>query len=113
MPMMRQWIVAVVVPLGLLALAHPAMAEAPAIYYAWRSATVSQAQCLGQAKQALTSQELATAQTDDTSVAGQGNDATAVFVCLDSGDTTMVMVIVASPSEDRAMALREALKQAF
>ncbi|MEB3314538.1 MAG: hypothetical protein VKL98_10365 [Cyanobacteriota bacterium] len=113
MPMMRQWIAAVIVPLGLLALAQPAMAEAPAIYYAWRSATVSQAQCLGQAEQALTSQQLATAQTDDTSVAGQGNDATAVFVCLKDGDATTVMIIVASSSEDRAMALREALKQAF
>jgi hypothetical protein len=103
----------VTLPLGLLILGRPAMAEGPAIYYAWRSASVNQTECLGQAKQALTSQQLTTSQTDDSSVAGQGEDATAVFVCLQGADAAMVMVIVASPSQDRAMALREALKQAF
>lgn len=113
MPITRQWMAAVTLPLGLLTLAAPAMAEGPAIYYAWRSAAVNQAECLGQASQALTSQQLAPTQTDDTSVAGRGEGATAVFVCLQGLDATMVMVIVASSSQDRAMALREALKQAF
>ena len=113
MPITRQWMAAVMLPLGLLTLSRPAMAEAPAIYYAWQSATVSQAECLGQASQALTAQQLATSQTDLTSVAGQGEGVTAVFVCLQGVDATLVMVIVASPSQDRAMALRQALKQAF
>ena len=113
MPITRPWMAAVTLPLGLLTLGLPARAEGPAIYYAWRSAAVNQTECLEQASQALTSQQLAPTQTDDTSVAGQGEDATAVFVCLQGVNATMVMVIVASPSQDRAMALREALKQAF
>ena len=112
-PITQPWMAAVMLPLGLLTLSRPAMAEAPAIYYAWQSATVSQAECLGQASQALTAQQLATSQTDLTSVAGRGEDATAVFVCLQGVNATMVMVIVASPSQDRSMALRDALKQAF
>ncbi|MFM7220009.1 MAG: hypothetical protein ACKO21_07325 [Nodosilinea sp.] len=113
MPITRQWMATVTLSLGLLTLGRPAIAEGPAIYYAWRSADVNQTECLDQASQALTAQQLATTQTNDTSVAGQGEDATAVFVCLQGVDATMVMVIVASPSQDRAMALREALKQAF
>jgi hypothetical protein len=73
-------------------------------------------QCLNQAENALESQNLTPVQTDAISMAGQSEDTTAVFVCMDSpGEVTAttVMVIVSSADNDQAIALREALKLAF
>jgi hypothetical protein len=74
------------------------------------------AQCIDQADNALASQDLNPLQTDEISIAGQSDEATAVFVCMESpdeSDYTTVMVIVASIDDDQAVTLREALKQAF
>ena len=101
---------------AILAAAGAAQAEPPGIYYSWRAMTTSVAQCLDQAENALESQDLAPVQTDAISIAGQSDEATAVFVCMESPSeftATTVMVIVASADNDQAMALREALKQAF
>jgi Asp/Glu/hydantoin racemase len=73
-------------------------------------------QCLNQAESALESQNLTPVQTDAISIAGQSDEATAVFVCMESpseSPVTTVMVIVSSADDDQAIALREALKQAF
>ena len=100
----------------ILAAAASAQAEPPGIYYSWRAMATSVAQCIDQAENALESQNLAPVQTDAVSIAGQSDDTTAVFVCMDSPgeiDYTTVMVIVASADNDQALALREALKLAF
>lgn len=98
---------------GSLAIASPALAEPPGVYYSWRALDTSVPQCLDQAEQALTSQELEPVQSDDISVAGRSEDTTAVFVCLDNGTSTTVMVIVASSDDEQAYDLREALKASF
>ncbi|MFH7245516.1 MAG: hypothetical protein ACHWZW_21995 [Spirulina sp.] len=90
--------------------------EPPGIYYSWRAMDMTVAQCIDQADNALASQDLNPVQTDAISIAGQSDEATAVFVCMESPgeiDYTTVMVIVASIDDDQAVTLREALKQAF
>lgn len=96
-----------------------AQTEPPGIYYSWRALATNVNQCINQAENALASQDLNPVQTDAVSVAGQSEDTTAVFVCMENpaataeAATTTVMVIVASADNDRALALREALKLAF
>jgi hypothetical protein len=103
--------------LGMVAMASVAnsavKAEPPGIYYSWRAMNTNVTECIGQASQALESQNLNPIQTDAISIAGRSADTTAVFVCMESSDSTMVMVIVASSDDDQALALREALKQVF
>lgn len=102
-----------VASVGTLAIASPAQAEPPGVYYSWRALETPVAQCIDQAEQALASQDLEPVQSDDISVAGRSEDTTAVFVCLDNGTFTTVMVIVASSDDEQAYDLREALKAAF
>ncbi|QQE63400.1 hypothetical protein GFS31_00650 [Leptolyngbya sp. BL0902] len=100
----------------MLASAAAAQADPPGIYYSWQAMTTDVNQCIGQAENALESQDLNPVQTDAISIAGQSDDSTAVFVCIeapDGADYTTVMVIVASADNNQALALREALKQAF
>lgn len=100
----------------ILASAAAAQADPPGIYYSWQAMTTDVNQCLNQAENALASQNLTPVQTDAISIAGQSDDSTAVFVCMEAPDGaayTTVMVIVASADNDQALALREALKQAF
>ncbi|MEO0491065.1 MAG: hypothetical protein AAFW84_10485 [Cyanobacteria bacterium J06635_15] len=99
--------------LGLLALAMPAKANAPGIFYSWRSLDTTVTQCVSQAEAAMTTIELLDISVDPTSVAGRTEDSTAVFVCLDNGVDTTVMVIVSGDNEDEAIEVREALKSAF
>jgi hypothetical protein len=101
---------------AILATATAAQADPPGIYYSWRAMATDVNQCLNQAENALESQNLTPVQTDAISMAGQSEDTTAVFVCMDSpGEVTAttVMVIVSSADNDQAIALREALKLAF
>ncbi|NJL49123.1 MAG: hypothetical protein HC929_18740 [Leptolyngbyaceae cyanobacterium SM2_5_2] len=100
---------------GLAALlgATAVQAEPPGIYYSWRAVNTDVTACLNQAGEALESQNLATVQADETSIAGRSEDSTAVFVCLANPGSTTVMVIVASADDEQALALREALKEAF
>lgn len=96
-----------------LILTSPAQAEAPGVYYAWRDVEGDQAECIARSEQAMISQALLDISMQDNTVAGRTNDSTAVFICLNQGATTTIMVIVASDNEDAALTLREALKQAF
>ncbi|MEB3289388.1 MAG: hypothetical protein VKI82_05700 [Leptolyngbya sp.] len=100
---------------ALLASATAAQADPPGIYYSWRAMATDVNRCIRQAENALEAQNLSPVQTDAVSIAGQSDDATAVFVCMEAPDPTVttVMVIVASADNDRALALREALKRAF
>lgn len=101
---------------AMLTVATAAQADPPGIYYSWRAMTTDVNQCLSQAESALESQNLTPVQTDAISIAGQSDEATAVFVCMESPSeftATTVMVIVSSADDDQAIALREALKQAF
>jgi len=93
--------------------ATAAQAEPPGVYYSWRATNTDVAVCLDKAGEALESQNLAMVQADETSIAGRSEDSTAVFVCLENSDSTTVMVIVASTDDEQALALREALKEAF
>lgn len=90
-----------------------AQAEAPTIFYAWRSLEGTVDQCLEQANQALEAQALAEIQREGNSIAGRTDEDTAMFVCLDGDGDTTVMVIVSGVDGERAIALREALKAAF
>ena len=103
----------------LLSGAALAQAEPPGIYYSWRAMAINVDQCIDQAENALASQDLNPVQTDAMSIAGQSEEATAVFVCMENpatpteAATTTVMVIVASADNDQAGALRGSLKLAF
>ena len=97
---------------GVLA-AFPAQAQAPGLYYAWRSIDGDLAACLDRSTTALTSQELSNIQVEGNSVAGKTEDSTAVFVCLTETTATTVMIMVSSTSDDLAFELRERLKASF
>lgn len=99
--------------LGVLALATPVKANAPGIFYSWRSLDTTVAQCVTQAEAAMTTIELTDISVDPTSVAGRTEESTALFVCLDNGVDTTVMVIVSGDNEDEAIEIREALKDEF
>ncbi|ASC72431.1 hypothetical protein XM38_033880 [Halomicronema hongdechloris C2206] len=108
-----QMISAAAAGVGLLAFGPSARAEAPGIYYSWRALETDTAQCLDRAVQALDSESLVDVRVDGNSVVGRNPEATAVFVCLDDGPASTVMVIIASNDDASAIALREALKSAF
>ncbi|MBD2231256.1 hypothetical protein [Phormidium tenue] len=111
---MTYLLTALLTGLGLMATTSVAQAAPPGVHYAWQVLGINTAQCLGQARQALESQGLEPMQNDATSVAGRSETVTAMFVCLESQPaTTTVMVVVASDDDEQALALREALKQAF
>ncbi|MEM8545322.1 MAG: hypothetical protein AAGF66_15190 [Cyanobacteria bacterium P01_H01_bin.119] len=99
--------------LGLVALAAPAQAEAPGLFYSWRSLDTSVTQCVTQAETAMVTVALDNINVEPTSVAGRTEDSTALFVCLDNGADTTVMVIVSGDDEEEAIEIREALKRAF
>lgn len=103
--------------LGLMAAATAAQAEPPGVYYSWRATDTDVAQCITQAEQALTAQNLTALQADATSIAGRSEDLTAVFICLDNSmaisDSTTVMIIVAGGDDEQTVAMREALKTSF
>ena len=110
---MTYLLTAVLGGLGLTANAA-AQATPPGMHYAWQVLDIDTAQCLTQARQALESQGLEPMQNDATSVAGRSETVTAMFVCIENpADITTVMVVVASDSDEQALALREALKLAF
>jgi hypothetical protein len=113
MAFLHRWMAAATT-LGVLSLGLPARAEAPSVYYAWRTLEGTPAVCTEQARRALESQSLEQIQTAGTSASGQSANATAVVVCLEQDlDTTTVMVVVSSLDEEAALALREALKDRF
>ncbi len=100
--------------LGLVATISATQAAPPGMHYAWQVLGIDTTQCLSQARQALESQGLEPVQNDAISVAGRSETATAMFVCIENPPaTTTVMVVVASDDDAQALALREALKQAF
>ncbi|MBD1872943.1 hypothetical protein H6F75_05575 [Nodosilinea sp. FACHB-131] len=111
---MTYLLTAMLTGLGMVATIPAIQAAPPGMHYAWQVLGIDTAQCLSQARQALESQGLEPVQNDATSVAGRSETATAMFVCLENPPaTTTVMVVVASDSDEQALALREALKQAF
>ncbi|MBW4459641.1 MAG: hypothetical protein KME47_05285 [Nodosilinea sp. WJT8-NPBG4] len=111
---MTYLLTAMLTGLGMVAAIPAIQAAPPSMHYAWQVLDIDTAQCLAQARQALESQGLEPVQNDATSVAGGSETATAMFVCLENPPTTTtVMVVVASDSDEQALALREALKQAF
>lgn len=91
----------------------PARAQSPGLYYAWRSIDEDVATCIDRSTAALTNQGLSDIQIEGNSVAGTTEEATAAFVCLDNQETTTVMIMVSSNSDDIAFELRETLKQVF
>ena len=104
------------VSLGAIALATPVQAQAPGIYYSWRSLTTDLTQCLVRSEAALAETELAGIVVDGNSVSGRTETATALFICLENVEAVeevTVMLIVSSDDEDAAIVLREALKENF
>jgi hypothetical protein len=100
--------------LGLLAAAAPAaLAEPPGVYYSWRETEISVSQCISRAEAALEGEGLENILADDTSIAGQSEDITAVFICLESSPSTTVMIIVAGEDDTQVVDMREALKASF
>lgn len=94
-------------------LSLPAKAQAPAVYYAWRSIEGDIAACLNRSTAALQNQNLGNIQSQGNSVAGTSDIATAVFICFDNAIDTTVMIVVSSNDDDTAFNLREGLKSAF
>ena len=100
--------------LGLAATVPASQAAPPGMHYAWQVLGIDTAHCLSQARQALESQGLEPVQNDAISMAGRSETVTAMFVCIENQPAnTTVMVVVASDNDEQALALREALKQAF
>lgn len=93
--------------------AGPARAEAPGLYYSWRTINDDVATCINRSTAALTSQTLGNLQIEGNSVAGSSENATAIFVCMENRGTTTVMIMVSSMDDATAFALREALKGSF
>ena len=114
MTSMTSLLTALLTGLGLVTLIPATQAAPPGMYYAWQVLGIDTAQCLSQARRALESQGLEPVQNDATSVAGRSETVTAMFVCLENpAAITTVMVVVASDNDEQALALHEALKQAF
>ncbi len=100
--------------LALLGIAAPVQAEAPRLYYAWRSIHQDLTTCLDRSTAALASQQLSNIQVEGNSVSGTTEAATAIFVCLTEAPTdTTVMIMVASQDDAVALQLRETLKHRF
>jgi len=98
---------------GMVAVGTPAQAEAPGLYYAWRTISEGADTCLNRSRVALNIQQLTNIQLEGNSIAGTTENATAVFVCLEGRDATTVMIMVSSTDDTVAFELREALKQSF
>ncbi|MEM9007246.1 MAG: hypothetical protein AAGE59_27430 [Cyanobacteria bacterium P01_F01_bin.86] len=92
---------------------HPVQAEAPGIYYAWRSIDADITGCIDRATVALDTQELANIQIEVNSISGTTENATALFVCFENAGSTTVMIMVSSTDDDTAFELRELLKDIF
>jgi hypothetical protein len=100
--------------LGAIALASPARAETPSVYYAWRSLEGDATACIDRARRALQQQNLLNVQQAGNSLSGQLEATTAVIMCLDQTvETTTVMVVTSSLDGAAALNLREALKDEF
>ncbi|MEO1094694.1 MAG: hypothetical protein AAFX01_07315 [Cyanobacteria bacterium J06638_28] len=112
MVMLRYWST-LVLGTSLALVGLPARAEAPGIYYSWRSINGDVVQCIDRSTAVLNEQQLENIQVEGSSVAGMTATARAVFVCLDSNDTTTVMIMVSSVDDTVAFELREALKTGF
>ena len=108
----RFWSVTLV-SIGLLLGSRPAQAEAPGIYYSWRSIDADVAGCIDRAIAALNTQEVGNIQVEVNSISGSTENATAVFVCLRDANSTTVMIMVSSLDDDVAIELRESLKTVF
>lgn len=108
-------IAALSLALGGLAMGSvPAIADPPAVYYAWRSLTITPTACVTEARRALEQQALQSIQVSGNSVSGRSAATTAVLMCLEQDfDTMTVMVVVSSQDDAAAVALREALKDQF
>ncbi|MBE7382178.1 MAG: hypothetical protein F6J95_012280 [Leptolyngbya sp. SIO1E4] len=104
---------AAVVSASLFVGVSPAEAQAPGLYYSWRSINTDTVGCIDRATTALNTQELENIQVEGNSISGTTENATAVFVCLEDADTTTVMIMVSSVDDENAFALRESLKGAF
>ena len=108
----RFWSTAVV-GVSLLTWGTLVKAEAPGIYYSWRSIDADITGCIDRATTALNTQELENIQVEVNSISGSTENATAVFVCLENTGSTTVMIMVSSTDDDTAFELREALKDIF
>ncbi|NER81662.1 MAG: hypothetical protein F6K42_19280 [Leptolyngbya sp. SIO1D8] len=108
----RLWSV-VVVSASVWVGVSPAQAQAPGLYYSWRSIDTDTVGCIDRATAALNSQALENIQIEGNSISGTTENATAVFVCLAEADATTVMIMVSSVDDDSAFELRESLKGAF
>ncbi|NJL88270.1 MAG: hypothetical protein HC886_23640 [Leptolyngbyaceae cyanobacterium SM1_1_3] len=102
-----------VMGLGAIAIALPAQAEAPGIYYSWRSLEIDMDQCLVRSQAALAGSALTDIVVDGNNVSGRSETATALFICLENAVDTTIMLTIASNDDESALLLREALKQAF
>ncbi|WP_204139456.1 hypothetical protein [Halomicronema sp. CCY15110] len=102
-----------VIGAGLLGAIAPAWAQSPGLYYAWRSVESDLTTCLDRSTAALTNGGLTDIQVEGNSVAGTTENSTAVFVCLENSEPTMVMIMVSSMDDDAAFELRETLKASF
>lgn len=109
------WLRAAVVGVGMMAIASPARADAPGIYYAWRSLNLGVISCINRANSAFTTEGLSNIQSEGNSVSGQTETVAAVAVCLagDAPNTSTVMLIVSSDDDVASFNLREALKAVF
>ncbi|TVQ08877.1 MAG: hypothetical protein EA368_10675 [Leptolyngbya sp. DLM2.Bin27] len=108
------WLALLTAGLGLAMTGPAALADPPGVYYAWQVAPINTAHCLTLARQALAAEGLEPLQTDATSMAGRSEAVTAMFVCVENPtDVTTVMLVVASPDDEAALALRAALQLAF
>ena len=112
MAISRYWSVAIA-GVSLFIGGQSAHAEAPGLYYSWRSIDSDLVSCIDRSTAALNSQELNNIQIEDNSIAGSNENASAAFVCLEDHDSTTVMIMVSSTDDDIAFELREALKEAF
>lgn len=110
---LRAWTVAAAVGASVTVGGLPAQAEAPGLYYSWRSIDGDLTNCLDRAAKALSDQSLSNIQIEGTSVSGTTENASAAFVCMVDTSATTVMIMVSSTDDDVAVLLREALKGTF
>jgi len=115
--MLRKLIPAALLPLcfGLIASATPALAQqAPAIHVGSDTRAKPEAQCLSDAKFAITETGLAVSFTTGVNVAGAGSlrgAGVAVLVtCLAQGSRTFIEVLVTSMDSDAAEETRNRLR---
>lgn len=110
----QSWQVAVVgVGISLLAGGLPARAEAPGLYYSWRTLEEDLTSCIDRSAAALTQEALTNIQIEGNSISGNTETASAAFVCMTEASFTTVMIMVSSVDDETAVDLREALKAAY